>query len=323
MTSPRRRAVCVAALTLGVAVARGGTETVQPAVSQVPGVQEKFVDVGGIRTRYLEGGTGDPMVLVHAGSFGDGVDAARFDRNMRAFARHFHVYALDKLGQGRTANPTADRDYTVDAVAKHAIDFIRAVGLSRIHLVGVARSGPLVLQMTLDHPALVRTLSIGNTSGTPETGDPRRREKLMANAPKEMRGAELFRMKQLSYTTEHITDELIEAEMRLMESPKNREARAKLATLQAQFTESLDRQRTNNLRRIKAGELKSPTLLVQGYNDPSLIIQNAMAMFGLIAETNPKVRMHIINAAGHYVYREAADEFNRVITEFIAANKTS
>jgi len=71
----------------------------------------KFVDVDGVRTGYLEGGSGEAMVLVHGGGFGS---TAHFSNNWRSIfdylASNYHVYAVDKLGQGYTDNPQRDSD---------------------------------------------------------------------------------------------------------------------------------------------------------------------------------------------------------------------
>ena len=66
---------------------------------------EKYVDVDGIKTRYFDKGEGEPLILLHGGNFGsnDAVDCAwDWELNIDGLARWFHVYAVEKLGQGRT-----------------------------------------------------------------------------------------------------------------------------------------------------------------------------------------------------------------------------
>lgn len=87
-----------------------------------------FVDVDGTRTRYYEDGAGEPLVLVHGGNFGSGYSLDCWSLNFSTLARHFRVYALDKLGQGHTDNPKDD-DYTFDAVYRHFRGFLEAVGI--------------------------------------------------------------------------------------------------------------------------------------------------------------------------------------------------
>jgi 2-hydroxy-6-oxo-6-(2'-carboxyphenyl)-hexa-2,4-dienoate hydrolase len=66
---------------------------------------EKYIDVNGIRTRYLEAGDGEPLVLFHGGNMGSAnlaECAEDWELNMPGLSRHFRVIAVDKLGQGFT-----------------------------------------------------------------------------------------------------------------------------------------------------------------------------------------------------------------------------
>ena len=73
---------------------------------------EKFIDVDGIKTRYFEKGSGPLVVLFHGGHFGshDAADCAEdWGLNFDGLAERFHVFAVDKIGQGFTDNPSATR----------------------------------------------------------------------------------------------------------------------------------------------------------------------------------------------------------------------
>ena len=114
--------------------------------------EAKFIDVEGIRTRYFEAGSGEHLLLLHGGNFGDddNVDCAdNWARNWDGFARSFHVIAIDKLGQGHTDNPRPG-NYKVESVVAHAQGFIRALGLDRLNLVGHSRGGYLAMRLTME-----------------------------------------------------------------------------------------------------------------------------------------------------------------------------
>ena len=100
---------------------------------------ERYVDVDGIRTRYFEKGSGEPLVLFHGGNFGsnDAADCSLdWGLNFDALSQWFHVYAVDKLGQGMTDNPRSDDDYTMAAVVRHALAFLETLKLGNVHLGG-------------------------------------------------------------------------------------------------------------------------------------------------------------------------------------------
>src|SRR3954470_19319454 len=85
----------------------------------------KFVDVGGIRTRYFDGGTGEALVLIHGGQWPSTASADLWAPVFDHLAANFHVYAFDKLGHGFTDNPKTDADYSMDAIIRHAYGFIQ------------------------------------------------------------------------------------------------------------------------------------------------------------------------------------------------------
>jgi 2-hydroxy-6-oxo-6-(2'-carboxyphenyl)-hexa-2,4-dienoate hydrolase len=51
--------------------------------------------------------------------------------NFDGLAELFHVFAVDKIGQGFTDNPKRDEDYTMAAVVQHAYGFLRTLGLRK------------------------------------------------------------------------------------------------------------------------------------------------------------------------------------------------
>ena len=62
--------------------------------------QAKYIDIDGINTRYFEEGSGEPMILIHGGQMGMASSAEIWFMNFSEFAKNYHVYAFDKLGQG-------------------------------------------------------------------------------------------------------------------------------------------------------------------------------------------------------------------------------
>lgn len=57
-----------------------------------------YVDANGIRTRVLEAGTGEPLILLH----GTGGHIEAYARNIRGLSEHFRVICIDMLGHGYT-----------------------------------------------------------------------------------------------------------------------------------------------------------------------------------------------------------------------------
>src|SRR5262245_28819634 len=94
------------------------------------------------RSVIFEKGSGLLVVLFHGGHFGsrDAADCAEdWSLNFDGLAERFHVFAVDKIGQGFTDNPKRDKDYTIAAVLQHAYGLLRTLGLRNVHPVGHSR----------------------------------------------------------------------------------------------------------------------------------------------------------------------------------------
>jgi abhydrolase domain-containing protein 6 len=115
---------------------------------------------GGFDIAYLEGGKGDPLVLVH----GIGADKDNFDRVAMLLTRHYRVIALDMPGFGESSKP-ADADYRVDAQVGRLDQFLDALKLDVVHLGGSSMGGWIVAAYAAAHPQRVQSLWLLGPAG--------------------------------------------------------------------------------------------------------------------------------------------------------------
>jgi 2-hydroxy-6-oxo-6-(2'-aminophenyl)hexa-2,4-dienoate hydrolase len=142
---------------------RGSTEKWYVMVDLI---DEKHVVAGGIETHYFDGGTGDPLVLVHGG--GPGIDAwGNWQYVMPMFAaRGYRVIAPDVVGFGQTQAPSPDQfEYRGSRLVKHLVDFIKQVELSSPTVVGQSLGASLALGLAIEHPDLIDRLVLLGPSG--------------------------------------------------------------------------------------------------------------------------------------------------------------
>ena len=106
---------------------------------------ERFVEADGFRIRYLEGGEGDPLVMLHGGG---GLDT-EFDESHEMLARGFRVIALEMPGWGETPN---DRTQSFHELARTIVAAVDAIGLTRFRLFATSIGTAVSLWIAVDHP---------------------------------------------------------------------------------------------------------------------------------------------------------------------------
>ena len=287
---------------------------------------EKFIDVDGIRTRYYEAGSGPALVLFHGGHFGshDAADCADdWSLNFDELARRFHVFAIDKIGQGFTDNPKSDEDYTMATVVQHAYGFLKTLGLRNVYPVGHSRGAYLVARLVIEHPELFSSCILLDTN-TLAPGISKN-ETVMANPPQPRLSRESQRwvLQKYSYGYEHITAEWLDTMTRVAATAKYRDAVYKMEEVGLRITRflpQLARQKDETLGIIRDRGFGMPTLLAWSFNDPTASIEQGHALFELIARSTADSRMYIFNRAGHFCYREHPAEFNEMLRSFVERN---
>ena len=112
-------------------------------------VQSKFIQAGGVRTHYLEGGDGPLLVLLHSGEF-SGCSEITWEFNLEDLARSFHILAPDWLGFGKTEKLFSFEDMWGKRV-EHITAFLNAMGVSKAHFMGNSMGGTMLITVaTLD-----------------------------------------------------------------------------------------------------------------------------------------------------------------------------
>ena len=91
-----------------------------------------YLDANGIKTRVLEAGSGEPLILLH----GTGGHIEAYARNIKSLSEKFRVICIDMVGHGYTDKP--NRQYGIDYYSDHllgviqALDLIKSVSFRRI-----------------------------------------------------------------------------------------------------------------------------------------------------------------------------------------------
>ncbi len=281
----------------------------------------KYADAGGIRTRYLEAGSGEPLVLIHGGSYGFYATAMDWDTVFDDFAKSFHVIAFDKIGQGYTDNPKTDSDYYIASTFQHAYDLVKAIGLKGFHVAGHSRGAYPAARLALEHPDLVKSLIIvdsGTLMWTHNTwyGEVDKEAAKISDLRERLK----FTLSANCYSSEHVKGEWLDDVVETHQLPKCREALAKYSSMFQEFGDDLGVWQKEFHAMVRAGELRVPTLITWGYNDQAAPLETVgLLTLDLILPNVARSQMHILNRARHYCYRDQPREFVQVVSGFVKA----
>lgn len=120
--------------------------------------QDRFFDSDGIRIRYVDGGQGEPVVLIHG--FTGRVEGWNRGGTFEALARDYRVVALDCRGHGKSDKPHSPEQYG----AHMAIDVLRLMDhleLSKAHVVGYSMGARITGYLLANHPDRLITATLG------------------------------------------------------------------------------------------------------------------------------------------------------------------
>jgi len=282
----------------------------------------RWIDVDGIRTRYFEAGSGEPVVFIYGGNFGTGDSASSaytWSNQLKPLSRHFHALTFDKLGQGETDNPTND-EYTMAAVVRHAAAFLRAMKLPPVHLVGHSRGGYAAARVALEHHDLVKSLSVVN-SGTlsPGVGT---NEVVLSKPPHPAGTRDCVRWvyQNYSFNPDVVTDEWVDAVMATLALPKYQESVRKMTVDKLGtklFLPQLAREKGETLQWINEGRLQRPVQVIWGFDDRTAVIDRGIELYQLFARHERRALFHVINQSGHFPFREHPERFNALLQRFV------
>ncbi|MDJ0723361.1 MAG: alpha/beta fold hydrolase [Desulfobacterales bacterium] len=269
----------------------------------VGGLSENTVDAGNLHFAYLEGGRGEPLVLLH----GFGANKDNWTRIGRHLTPHFRVIAPDLIGFGESG-PAPDGNYAIRIQAERVRAFAMALGLESFHLGGSSMGGYIAGVYAAAYPQEIKSLLLIAPGG------------VAAAEPSEM-----FRRLQAGEAIPLVAanaeeyDRLLDfvfAERPFIPGPMKRvlvkeavDHRAQNLRIWDQMNRSLE---TAPLEQTVNG-LAVPTLIVWGAQDRVLHVSGG----GALAAVMPNARSAVMTAVGHLPMIEKPGETARLYLKFL------
>ncbi|GAA1740199.1 alpha/beta fold hydrolase [Luedemannella helvata] len=266
------------------------------------------VDAGGVPTRSLRAGAGEPVIFLH----GTSGHLEAFMRNVAKHAAHYRVHAIDMLGHGYTGKP--DYPYEIPRYRDHLLAYLDAQGIAKAHIVGESLGGWVGARTAIDEPGRIASLQLlcaGGTVANPAVMERIRNSTRTAVTTDDV-ALTRARMRLLMADDADATEELVAVRHAIYHQPEFVGNIENLLCLQNMETRLRNILRPDDLARIDV-----PTLIVWGRNNPFGEVPEADAMHRNIKGSE----LVIFDECGHWPQHEQAEKYNQLSLDFIGRNR--
>jgi pimeloyl-ACP methyl ester carboxylesterase len=262
----------------------------------------------GVDLYYEETGQGVPIVFVHefAGDMGS------WEYQVRHFGKRYRCITFNARGFPPSSVPTDVAAYSQARAYKDILAVMDSAGIERAHIVGLSMGGFAALHLGLHHPERARSLCVAGAGygAEPERQPLFRHESEITAAFLLQKGMEAFAEK---YAVGPTRLPFKNSDPRGFEEFKRNLARhSALGSANTQLGVQRDRPSLYSLTDALKN-LNMPTLVMVGDEDRPCLAPGLM-----LKATIPTAALSVIPNCGHTINLEAAEEFNRVLNDFLA-----
>lgn len=262
------------------------------------------VDAGGVPTRSLRAGSGEPVIFLH----GTSGHLEAFMRNIAAHAARYRVHAIDMLGHGYTGKP--NYPYEIPRYRDHLLAYLDAQGIEKAHIVGESLGGWVAARTAIDAPERVASLQLLCPGGT--VANPEVMERIRTSTRKAVTTDDVeltrARLRLLMANEADATEELVAVRHAIYHQPDFVANIDNLLCLQ-----DMEIRLRNILKPDDLARITVPTLIVWGRNNPFGEVPEADALHRNIKGSELK----IFDECGHWPQHEQAEKYNQLSLDFI------
>lgn len=141
-------------------VAAAATAMVATAAAAV---EDRYFDSAGVQIRYIEAGTGEPVLMLHG--YGNTVEDAWIARGVFGeLAKSYRVIAFDARGHGKSGKPHERAAYGPE-MGRDAVRLMDHLKIARAHVMGYSMGAHTVAQLATRSPERFQTLILGGAPG--------------------------------------------------------------------------------------------------------------------------------------------------------------
>ncbi len=262
-----------------------------------------IANTNGINLNYEIAGQGKAIVFLHAynGSTQD------WANQMRALSPKYRVIALDFRGNGKSAAPPREEDYSMQIFAEDVFGLLKVLNIRRCCLVGHSLGGFVALEFALKHQDMLVALVLEDTSSGQYARAPN-----YAQARQKL--DELARSQGMEAAFEYnVANNPLMAE-RFQKHPELREVSRRRMLMTSvdgyiYISKAIDRWQPVTPR---LSEITVPTLICRGEEDLAFVEAVQVLKKGIAGS-----ELVILKGAGHSPHEESPELFNGILLKFL------
>lgn len=266
------------------------------------------------RTRVIEAGAGEPLVLIH----GVGGHAEAYSRNIVRLGQRYRAMAVDLVWHGFSAKPPYR--HQIPTFAAQIVDLLDSLGIDKANVEGESLGGWVAIWLALHHPDRIKKLILNTTAGIrfehgvvqerPEEGRQLLRQRSMEAIHNPTRETIRKRLEWLMASPDRVTDELVEVRYRIYSDPETRRALTDVFNNSFGDGDSV----TYRFEPAKLKEIKAPTLVLWTDKNPGAGRDVGKYVSSLI----PGSSFYCMTDAAHWPQWEHPEEHDRLVMRFLS-----
>jgi 3-oxoadipate enol-lactonase len=264
--------------------------------------KEAYIEVAGRRLRYLQAGSGWPLILLHAFPLSADLWRPQLERATEGW----RFLAPDLRGFGRGSPPPASM--SIDDMAADVVGFMDALEIDEAVIGGLSMGGYVTMSLYRLAPERFTGMVLANTKATADTPDGRAsRDAMAALVRREGPSAVADQMlpKLLGHTSRSARPYLESLVRRLIEGNTAEGIEAAIHAI---------KDRPDSMSTLEHSAV--PALVITGEEDAIIPLTESETMHLAM----PRSQLVVLPAAGHLSSLEVADDFSEALGNFLRAN---